>query len=453
MSSPDIATFTSDIKNAVKSPEHDYSKVMQDVRDLQSSGKSQDEIKSYYNDLHESLKKEGVLPDLQLENVLSSAGGGNNSAQSSSNSDQKLFGDSDWKGKINAAGVEQGKYGDCYFMSSLASLSNTDQGKQAIHDMITVNDDGTYSVRFPGDKNAPVHVTEDDIKNAGVQSPSKWANVIETAFVNYTNAVGGPQMENIDVLARVQNARQAMDLLTGNSSVQTDQFSATDVGEQQPTIGATSKANVEGDLNDAFQNGRPVVASASHKGLTFALGENNAGPLQDAHVYSVVGWDPQSKTVTVRNPWGAQNADLKPPDGQDSVTVDGITAKSDGTMSMSLDTFYQRFNSMSVSGKDDNVSHIENTVGQGATDFGTAVFGLATGNPQQVISSGKDLIVDHNDLANETAYTASRWGWEKAKDVYADVSQKEQQVLTDPVGTVTDTASNIKDTIVGWVLN
>lgn len=65
---------------------------------------------------------------------------------------------------VSYADVVQGAAGDCYFVSSLASLANVDPG--AIKDAIKQNDDGTYTVRFfeKGAKGAlkPVYVTVND---------------------------------------------------------------------------------------------------------------------------------------------------------------------------------------------------------------------------------------------------------------------------------------------------
>ncbi len=335
-------------------------------------------------------------------------------------------------------------------MSSLASVANTDAGKQSIHDMISVNDDGSYSVRFPGDKDNPVKVTEDDIKNSGVSNQSKWANVVESAFIQYTNAAGGPQSQNIDVLARVQNTRQALHLLTGNSSVQTDSFSATDIGDQQFTLGATSKDNVRADLDDAFQNGRPVVATASHQMLSTVLGEHSAAPAQDGHVYSVVGWDAKTQTVTLRNPWGKQNEGLAPADDQESRTVDGITAKKDGTMTMSLDTFYSQFNSMNEAGKDDNVSHLENTAQRVKDDFMQFVYGAATNNSPQTIGAAQDFAEQGKNAFNEGTFTASHWASEKVKDI-GSLNSSFNEIVGNSVNTVTENLGGMKDTVLGWL--
>lgn len=44
----------------------------------------------------------------------------------------------------------QNNRGDCYFISSLIALNNSNAGKKIIEDCIKINDDGTYTVKLPG---------------------------------------------------------------------------------------------------------------------------------------------------------------------------------------------------------------------------------------------------------------------------------------------------------------
>src|SRR5579883_1061530 len=93
--------------------------------------------------------------------------------------------------QISPNGVEQGGAGDCFFEASLSSLASTAQGQEAIKNMVTTNNDGTYTVKFPGDPNHPVTVTQQDLDkakqgpNAQVQDMNGTMAIVETAFQKY----------------------------------------------------------------------------------------------------------------------------------------------------------------------------------------------------------------------------------------------------------------------------
>ncbi len=150
MSAPEISHVVDDFKSASNNPDHNYSHVYNELRELQTSGKSDDEIKSYYKNLNDSLHAAGILPaveisgadnnqfqvtssgatqqrDLHFETVpiassTVEANASNRQEQAqgttappASESDTKLYGGNDWRSNVNASAVTQGKYGDCFF--------------------------------------------------------------------------------------------------------------------------------------------------------------------------------------------------------------------------------------------------------------------------------------------------------------------------------------------------
>ncbi|MBZ0187423.1 MAG: hypothetical protein K8F91_14345, partial [Candidatus Obscuribacterales bacterium] len=234
--------------------------------------------------------------------------------------------------EINSEGVKQGSSGTCFFMSSLASLANTEAGQKQIADMVRENPDGTFTVTFPGDQDNPV--TIDDIGSKANDGAAKWAQVIETAFLKYTH--DGPLRDTVDlqdvsVTARVNNSKTAQKLLTGKDSMN-DQFAFTDMASGLSAIGSTSMDNVERDLEEAIKNGRVITAGTAPDGI-LGTGSNDSGPVRDGHIFTVMNYDSETKTVTVRDPYG--NSGIA-----EGETVDGITALPNGELKMSLDKFY-----------------------------------------------------------------------------------------------------------------
>jgi hypothetical protein len=217
--------------------------------------------------------------------------------------------------------VRQGNLGDCYFLSTLASKANEDP--QSVKDMIKDNNNGTYTVTFPGDPTHPVTVdkpTEGELsKYAHGGEDGAWVNVIEKAHRKYT---GRETQDGGD------DPAVALKLLSKpGTGVVNDDLSGGLFG-----IGRTTEENVAKDIKNALENNRMIVASTSggdstRDWLREHLGaDNNPGDLDQNHAYSVVGYDEKSKTVTMRNPHGG--------DGKE------------GTFQVSLDDFYNHFTNM-----------------------------------------------------------------------------------------------------------
>jgi len=99
----------------------------------------------------------------------------------------------------------------------------------------------------------------------------------------------------------------------------------------------TTDAELDEKLQETLKNGRPITASVSNLGpLAKYLIDDG---IVDGHVYSVVGYDPKTKMVTVRNPWGEGE-----PLNADGTAKDG---KNDGQFQMPLEDFKKNFNRVS----------------------------------------------------------------------------------------------------------
>jgi hypothetical protein len=89
-------------------------------------------------------------------------------------------------------------------------------------------------------------------------------------------------------------------------------------------------------MQSAFEDGRAVIAGINND----LLGDNREG-LPDAHAYSIIGYDRESDTVTIRNPHGRnehEDAQGNARDGTD-----------DGTFTLSMTEFNRLFSSVSYS--------------------------------------------------------------------------------------------------------
>lgn len=267
-----------------------------------------------------------------------------------------------WGGKspeesISAAAIDQGGHPDCFFESALASLANTKKGKAMIQNMVTANDDGSYTIKFPGADN-PVTVSKQDIADSGTTNREPWARAMEAAFLKYNSQTwhGNPITNGLGAFLDVRTMNDAVRLLTGND-VATTQFAFSDLGSGKPTFGGTSIQNVENQLQWAMKHDAVVTVGASPSFAKW-IGGNDPGVIPDQHAYSVLGYDEKTKTVTVRNPWGRNPEPLD----EEGATANGITSAGDGKLTMSLDTFYKTFSGMSIEGRSDLYNTVENYI-------------------------------------------------------------------------------------------
>ncbi len=222
---------------------------------------------------------------------------------------------------IDENGVDQQGYGNCVFESSLAALASTSEGQELIKDMIKVTPEG-YEVTFAGDKNNPVTVTPEDLKDSNLNSSEAlWAKVIEKAAVKRDPKTG--EGGNPPEGSNLTPAQYQLSLLTGNDA---SKFDASDSG-------FLIFPGAEDKIDDALKNGEAVVAFCKDDGV-----ENDG--LHSSHEYTVTGYDPETGTITVRNPWGNNNGFNE--------STNGVTPLPDGQMSMSYDTFKKYFGEVTV---------------------------------------------------------------------------------------------------------
>ena len=325
--------------------------------------------------------------------------------------------------------------GDCFFESALAGLADSHSGQATIRNMIKTNSDGSFTVTFPGDTSSPVHVTQKDLEknfqNGDVVDSRAWARIVETAFLKYDRAgiyssgkdsLG--QSEGISGIANVAFTGKALHLLTGQDAA-TDSLGGFNLDNRELTFGSASKSDVGAALTKAFANGDPVTASASPIGT---IDGHGCGPLVDGHMYTVMSYNPKSGTVVVRNPWGSNE---QTPLSDSGKTVDGITAKGDGELSMSLDTFTKRFSDVNLSG----TSAASNDIGNYINDSKAAVTNIgAAGSALAHGQFGKAL----GDLGHTLSANASQ-----VSDVIYGVTDLGERTVKGAIANATNDVSNL----------
>lgn len=244
------------------------------------------------------------------------------STEASKEASKNLFGDAkDPLQSIKAdACIQPFGIGNCYFVAALASLANAHPEK--VKNMIQVNDDGTYTVKFPG-ASRPVTVekpTKDEIEQVGGATKyGIWPLVIQKAYGKYCG--GG---------------KHDLDGSDGGSAFSAGVKILSDKGVDYGGIGymlpLMSWNSMAQTLKDAVSPANatdavPVTVSTARSPFS----SNTADGFVRGHVYSVLEYkhndsDVKQSLVTVRNPWG----------GKDAVKT------------ISLEKFYENFTQLSV---------------------------------------------------------------------------------------------------------
>jgi Ca2+-binding EF-hand superfamily protein len=225
---------------------------------------------------------------------------------------------------VRSDNIEQGTIGDCSFLAAVGAMARTPAGRQQLHDMIQDNNNGTYTVTFPGRDpvtvNAPTDAEIALYATAG--QDGTWLSTLEKAFAESTNNNAWISSENpYSEITSGRSMASNIELLTGHST-DTDDLSLT------------SFATLRSKLTSTLGAGRSATASIRNN-MPFTTGNRSNG-LPMGHAYTVVNYNAATDQITLRNPWGRGeplNAAGQVADGND-----------DGTFTMSLTDFNTYFN-------------------------------------------------------------------------------------------------------------
>ncbi|MBI5173583.1 MAG: hypothetical protein HY986_11905 [Candidatus Melainabacteria bacterium] len=183
-----------------------------------------------------------------------------------------LFGKGDQLKNIVPEAVKQGDgVGDCYFMSAVAAVAG--QRPEDIQNMIKANDDGSFTVTFPGTRDEPITVERPTSAEMGLYAKGTehgiWPAVLEKAHGQYMDqhfwrrnfrqvAGGNTVQESADGAESQFSLGNGLELMTGHA-VDNDVYNMDFGAWKVPTFmngvdGARTK------LQEAMQEDRAVLA-------------------------------------------------------------------------------------------------------------------------------------------------------------------------------------------------
>lgn len=197
-------------------------------------------------------------------------------------------------------GFSQGNLGDCFFLAAVAAALHADP--PVFRKMFQPHPDGSCDVHFYSGHTVRIRLTDAEIalsSSAGEQGI--WLNVVEKAFgeikQHMRNARKSREQLDLDIISRGGWAGEAIEVLCGSQAK--DLNIRKGKGDAPPPEKDIPKLKAE--LHLLFSTGIPrkflFCCSVSSKG------KFPPGIVTD-HAYSVLGYDPRSQLVTVRNPWG-----------------------------------------------------------------------------------------------------------------------------------------------------
>lgn len=182
------------------------------------------------------------------------------------------------------ADIAMGQVGDCWFMASLAAVTEQDPDFPREH--IRQNPNGTYTVTLYDKSGKPVEVTVDNklpmddngVAYSGTPSNVLWPAIYEKALAQYRGGYGKIEGGFGD---------QSMDIITGQDA---ERHNPKDVSLA--------------DIDDRLSKGEAVTIGSTSK----ADGQDSR--VVSDHEYTVRSVDMNSHppTVQVMNPWGADGS-------------------------------------------------------------------------------------------------------------------------------------------------
>ncbi|MDR3614370.1 MAG: hypothetical protein P4L53_12475 [Candidatus Obscuribacterales bacterium] len=217
-----------------------------------------------------------------------------------------------------AGGIDQSRYPNCWFESSMSALARLPRGQKMLADMIQLAPKGGYVVRFPGDGNEYA-ITKQYLEENSIHDKASWASIIECAQVCKFPDNSGANGQDGDQ-SRLEIGLKA---ITGNRAELIDLRTATPQ-EVSAFIGGATKSD------------NPIVAATWQDAYLVRFPRVVIG----SHAYTIIGFDPGSQLITIRNPHGKNSQKFSLPSDPNHLEFEQME---DGVFKMHLGLFQKCF--------------------------------------------------------------------------------------------------------------
>lgn len=212
--------------------------------------------------------------------------------------------------KDGANGIDQMYYPNCWFESSMSALAALPRGQRMMADMVRYGaKEGSYVVRFPGDGNE-YQITEEQLEKTGIHDKALWATLIEAAqTLKYPNDNGGQLYEGLGSL-------------TGHTA---EYISPTSASDQELSL----------FIDGAVKSQNPIVCATYHY-----IPSGMPTIVVTGHAYSIIGFEPASGMVKIRNPHGINSRRFTLPNDPNHQKFEQLE---DGVFKINIQLFKQYF--------------------------------------------------------------------------------------------------------------
>jgi hypothetical protein len=186
------------------------------------------------------------------------------------------------RGGPHLTAISQSWTSDCYFLSTVGALAQTNPG--SLVRLIKANGDGTYTIAFPGKQLVRLHSpTDSELAAYTGATDGLWLSLLEKAYgvVRIKDEPKQPRTdEPLDSVGFRTGNPSVVGILTGHAFKELNLPQKT----HHPADGRLF-ADFRGELRSAYDGHRAVMLGNSH------------------HVYAITAYDPAADLVTVHNPY------------------------------------------------------------------------------------------------------------------------------------------------------
>ncbi|MEI6055287.1 MAG: C2 family cysteine protease [Lentisphaerota bacterium] len=184
-------------------------------------------------------------------------------------------------GKPDFGKLQQGPAGDCYFFSGTGWIAKN--RPDVIINAIHKTEDNKYHVRFPDGESVVIEPPSDAeliyVNSVSTLSDGLWMGILQKALGARRESGKAATDDILDINSGT--AKSAVHMWTGHNF--------------NRYVLKRSKENVVR---------RELIFMQEHKLMAEAATDNHSGKLPDDHDYAVLGFDKETDTLTLWNPWG-----------------------------------------------------------------------------------------------------------------------------------------------------
>lgn len=181
--------------------------------------------------------------------------------------------------KEGANGIDQMYYPNCWFESTMSTLASLPRGQRLMADMVSYGPkEGTYVVRFPGDGKI-YNIDEKLLEDKGIHNKALWATLIECGQV-----LKFPE-DNGNLLS------EGLACLTGQKAQVLDPDECSD-------------QELSSFIDGAVKSQNPIICGSNHYSY---MPRDMSLLVEPSHAYTIIGFDPASGLIKLRNPHGANS--------------------------------------------------------------------------------------------------------------------------------------------------